>query len=67
MIWIEEKENLKFLINVEKKSYEEIGRIYNVCGATIKKQAKKLGICLKPRREINPKETINKGVALKNG
>ena len=67
MIWIEEKENLEHLINVEKKSYEEIGRIYNVCGATIKKQALKLGISIKPRREINPKETFNKGVALKSG
>jgi hypothetical protein len=61
MIWNEEKENLERLINVEKKSYEEIGREYNVCGNTIKKQARKLGIELKPRREINPQETFNKG------
>lgn len=67
MIWIEEKEKLEHLINVEKKPYEEIGRIYNVCGNTIKKQALKLGISIKPRREKNPKETFNKGVALKNG
>jgi hypothetical protein len=60
MIWNSEKENLERLINVEKKSYEEIGRIYNVCGNTIKKQAKKLGIELTPRREINPRETFNK-------
>ena len=55
MIWIEEKEKLERLINVEKKSYEEIGRIYNVCGNTIKKQAIKLGISLKPRRIIRLK------------
>lgn len=61
MIWNEEKEKLEHLINVEKKSYEEIGRIYNVCGNTIKKQAAKLGIVLKPRRIINPQETFNKG------
>lgn len=61
MIWIEEKEKLEKLINVEKKSYEEIGRIYNVCGNTIKKQAIKLGISLKPRRIISPQETFNKG------
>jgi hypothetical protein len=61
MIWIEEKEKLERLINVEKKSYEEIGRIYDVCGNTIKKQAIKLGISLKPRRIINPQETFNKG------
>ena len=61
MVWNEEKEKLECLINIEKKSYEEIGRMYNVCGNTIKKQARKLGIALKPRREINPQETFNKG------
>ena len=67
MIWKSEKENLEHLINVEKKSYEEIGRIYGVTGSTIRKQAKKIGISLSPRREKNPKETFNKGVSLKNG
>ena len=67
MIWIEEKENLERLIIAEKKSSEEIGRFYGVCGATIKKQAKKLGIQISPRRSINPKETFNKGIAIKNG
>lgn len=64
MIWKSEKENLEHLINVEKKSYEEIGRIYGVTGSTIRKQAKKIGIKLNPRREINPKETFNKGTQL---
>lgn len=67
MIWKEEKEKLENLINAEKKSYEEIGRLYGVTGSTIKKQAIKLGIKLCPRREINPKETFNKGVPLKGG
>jgi hypothetical protein len=65
MIWIEEKDKLERLINVEKKSYEEIARNYGVCGNTIKKQAKNLGIKLSPRRVKNPKETFNKGVVLK--
>lgn len=61
MIWVNEKEKLEHFIKAERKSYEEIGRMYNVCGNTIKKQAKKLGIELSPRREINPQETFNKG------
>jgi biotin operon repressor len=42
--WLNEKENLERLINIDKVSYEEIGRKYGCSGANIKKQAKKLGI-----------------------
>lgn len=35
--WLNEKENLKQLILVEKLSYEEIGRMYECSGANIKK------------------------------
>lgn len=59
--WINEKENLERLINVEKVSYEEIGRKYGYSGAYIKKIAKQLEIELPQRRKINPCETFNKG------
>ena len=60
MKWEEERDNLERMINVEHLSYLEIGRRYNVSGNTIKKHAKKLGICLKPRRKINECETFNR-------
>ncbi len=55
MNWIEQKDKLEYLINVEKASYEEIGRKYGCTGSNIKKQAKKLGISLPKRRKINPR------------
>ena len=58
--WESEKENLDRLINVEKVSYEEIGRKYQCSGANIKKVAKSLGINIPQRRKINPSETFNK-------
>ena len=64
--WINEKENLEFLIFEERLSYEEIGRRYGCTGANIKKQAKKIGIELPKKRIINPSETFNKGVSLKD-
>lgn len=60
--WLNEKENLEFLIFEENLSYEEIGRRYGCTGANIKKQARKLGLELPKRRVINPNETFNKGV-----
>ena len=59
--WDSEKEELERLINIEKVSYEEIGRKYGCSGANIKKVAKQLGIELPQRRKINPNETFNKG------
>ena len=58
--WFKEKEKLENLILQEKKSYEEIGRLYNCSGNNIKKVAKRIGIVLVSRRKINPKETFNK-------
>lgn len=63
--WTSEKEELERLINVEKVSYEEIGRRYNCSGANIKKVAKQLGIDLPQRRIINESETFNKGTGKK--
>lgn len=63
--WDSEKEELERLINVEKVSYEEIGRRYGCSGANIKKVATKLGIELPQRRKINPNETFNKGTGKK--
>lgn len=59
MEWKNEKVTLERLITEEKKSYEEIGRMYGVTGAAVKKVAKRLGIILEKRREINPSETFN--------
>ena len=63
--WESEKEELERLINVEKVSYEEIGRRYGCSGSNIKKVAKQLGIELPQRRKINPNETFNKGTGKK--
>ena len=62
MEWEKEIENIKKMI-FEKKSYEEIGRIYNCTGANIKKVCLKFGVELPKRRKINQKETFNKGTA----
>lgn len=58
--WESEKEELERLINIEKVSYEEIGRRYGCFGSNIKKVAKQLGIELPQRRKINPSEHFNK-------
>lgn len=63
--WDSEKEELERLVNVEKVSYEEIGRRYGCSGANIKKVAKRLGIELPQRRKINPCETFNKNTSKK--
>ena len=59
--WESEKEELERLINIEKVSYEEIGRRYGCSGSNIKKVAKLIGIDLPQRRKVNPSETFNKG------
>lgn len=58
--WVNEKERLEELIK-QKNTYEEIGRKYGVTGAAIKKAAKRLGITIEYRREINPNEHFNRG------
>ena len=58
--WINEKETLEKLIK-EGVSYERIGRHYEVSGNAVKKAARKMGIELEQKREINPSETFNKG------
>ena len=59
--WDKEKENLIELIINQKKSYEEIGKLYNCSGSNIKKVAFRLGIELEQRRSINDSETFNRG------
>lgn len=61
MNWFDEKDTLKRLILEEKLSYEQIGKLYNKSGQTIRRAARKIGINLIPRRKINPKEHFNKG------
>lgn len=55
-----DKETLENLI-LEGLSYDAIGKIYKVTGASIRKWAKKLGVELPKRRKINSKETFNRG------
>ena len=55
-----DKETLERLIFEEKKSYEEIGRMFNCCGNNVKKRAKKLGIILPVRCVFNNFATFNK-------
>lgn len=62
MQWLNEKEKLKELIN-QGLIYDEIGKMYNVSGAAIRKAAQRIGIQLPRRRKINPNETFNKGTA----
>ena len=61
-----DKKDLERLLLVEKYSYEEVGRIYNVSGVAIKKAAIRLGIELPYRRAVNPKETFGKSI-IRNG
>lgn len=56
-------EDLYKLLIEENKSYEEVGRMYNVTGKAVKKAAIRLGISLPQRRSINPTETHNKGIS----
>lgn len=54
--WKEEKEKLYKMIIEEKKSYKEIGKLYDVSCQAVRKAAKRLGIPIEPRRKINPSE-----------
>lgn len=58
--WKNEKENLSQMLN-DKISYEEIGRYYNISGNAVKKAAKKIGLKLEKRRNMNSTESFNKG------
>jgi len=62
------KEELENLILIEKKSYEEIGRLYGVSGVAIKKAAYRRGIDLpiRNRRTKNANEHFDRDVSLKN-
>ena len=53
-----DKKTLEKLILEENKTYEAIGKIYNVSGNAIKRAAQRLGINTPKRREINPKENF---------
>ena len=63
--WIERKDILVNLIQVQNLPYEQIGKMFNCSGKNIKNVAQRLGIEVKPRRKINEKETFNKGTAKK--
>lgn len=65
MKWNDKKEELERLINVEHLSYEEIGRRFGCTGSNIKNVAYRLGIELRERRTVNPKETFGRGTAKK--
>lgn len=57
-----EKYNKEVLINLileQNKSYSSIGKLYGVSGASIKKAARRLGISLPKRREVNKNENFS--------
>ena len=58
--WLKEKEYLEQSILIDQKSYEELGRKYGCTGSNIKKVAKRLGINLPQKRNINECETFNR-------
>lgn len=58
------KEELERLILDEGLSYEEIGRRFGVTGNAVRKAALRLEIELPQRRNINSKETFNKGTSI---
>lgn len=60
------KTELEKLICVEKKSYREIGRLFNISDSYVKKIAKELGISLPNRRKLSEKETFNKGKKIRD-
>lgn len=60
-----EKERLRKLLLDDNKSYEEVGKLYNMTGGGIKKAAKRFGIELPQRRAINEFESFNEGTAYK--
>lgn len=58
--WLKEREKVETLIN-NGVPYERIGKMYGVCGNSVKKAARKLNIFLPAKRKINPNEHFNKG------
>lgn len=56
--WENKVEELKKMID-DGVSYEKIGQYYGISGNGVKKAAKRLGITLKQRRKINPKEKFD--------
>ena len=62
MHWEIEKQNLIRLLIDEKRSFEEVGRLYGVTGAAIRKACNRLQIGIQRRRKINPNETFGKGI-----
>ncbi len=65
MNWKLEKDNLIKLLITERRSFEEVGRLYNCSGSNIRNTVRRLGINIAPRRNINPQETFRKGTAKK--
>lgn len=63
--WMQEKDNLERLINVENRSYREIGNMYGCSDSFIRKIAKQLGIQLPQRRKVNSNEHFNRGTGKK--
>lgn len=61
---IRKRQLIKLLIT-ERRSFEEVGRLYNCSGSNIRNAVRRLGINIAPRRNINPQETFRKGTAKK--
>lgn len=65
MNWKLEKDNLIKLLITERRSFEEVDRLYNCSGSNIRNAVRRLGINIAHRRSINPQETFRKGTAKK--
>lgn len=57
------KEDLYQMIIVQKLTYFEISKMYNVSSSAIRKAAKRLNIIAAQRRKINKTEHFNKGIS----
>lgn len=59
--WEEKKETLIQLLITENKSFEEVGRLFNMSGKGIRKVCDRLRIPIPKRRILNSSETFGKG------
>lgn len=64
MEWKEDRKFLEYLISLDW-SYNKMAKLFGCSATHVVKICKKLGIELKPRRKINPKETFNRGTGKK--
>lgn len=65
MKWRDKINELTDLLVNQKRSYEEVGRIFGCSGSNIKEVCIRYGIPVEQKRKINPNEHFNKGTGKK--